>query len=274
MEEGKRKSTHHYMPEEAEFFRRLQARHRRGNIGRLFNYFSIAVAGLALIALFLNVANEAFGTIGLVNTIEPETLTDGRPLEALNNDELAMILAENVGGRLRVLIRNTISKVPVDEFTKVTVAEIVGDPNIDPDIAQQLLKDISQEQQAGLLAEYADSAALRTLVLEEVVEQQVIASFPLSDTIFNFEAIKAEIEGTDPGATQKVKALGRCPGHGDSLLQLVGWRILVDAHVEHAGAGWGTYSADRLGGFDGGGSAGGFAHRCWRGDLPGRIRAG
>ena len=183
------------MPKEADFFRRLEQRHRRGRYGRLFNYFSIAVAGLALIALFFNVANEAFGTIGVVNTIEPETLTDGRPLSDLSNDELATILAEHVGGRLRVLIRDTISQVENNRFTKVTVAEIVGDENVDPAIANELLKAISVERQASLLARYADVGTLRNLVLEEVVEQQVIASFTLSETIFNFAAVKAEIEG-------------------------------------------------------------------------------
>ena len=185
----------YYMPKEADFFRRLEQRHRRGRFGRLFNYFSIAVAGLALIALFLNVANEAFGAIGVVNTIEPETLTAGRPLADLNKDELATILAENVGGRLRVLIRDTISQVEVDRFTKATVAEIVGDERVDPAIAGELLKAISVERQAGLLAKYADLHALRNLVLEEVVEQKVIASFTLWETIFNFAAIKEEIEG-------------------------------------------------------------------------------
>ena len=193
--EDKAKPCRDTMPKEADFFRRLQQRHRRGRIGKLFNYFSIAVAGLALIALFFNVANEAFGTIGVVNTIEPETLTDGRPLAELSNDELASILADNVGERLRVLIRDTISRVEVDRFTKTTVAEIAGDDDVDAAIAGELLKSISKAQQAGLLARYADQGSLRKLVLEEVVEQQVIASFTLSETIFNFAAIKAEIEG-------------------------------------------------------------------------------
>ena len=192
MEEGKSK---HYMPEEKAFFQGLEARRRRGRLGMLFNYFSVAVAALALVALFFNVANEAFGAIGLVNTIEPETLTDGRPLDALNNDELALILAENVRGRLRVLIRDTISKVDVDDFTSASVAEIVGDTNLDPSIAGELLKRISPQQQADLLAKYADRGTLRNLVLEEVVAQQVIASFPLVDAIFNFDSVKAEIEG-------------------------------------------------------------------------------
>ncbi len=187
--------TKHYMPGEKSFFQRLEKRHRRGRMGRLFNLFSVSVAGLALIALFLNVANEAFGTIGVVNTVEPAALTDGRPLEALTNEELAAILLEHVGKRLRVLIRDTISQVPNEVFTKSNVAEIVGDPAVDPSIADELLKSISLADQADLLAQYADKATLRRLTLEEVVEQQVIASFSLSDTIFNFEAIKAQIEG-------------------------------------------------------------------------------
>ena len=130
-----------------------------------------------------------------VNTIEPEALTDGRPLAALSNEDLAEILAEYVGRRLRVLIRDTISQVEAEQFTKATVAEIVGDNKVDSAIAGELLKSVSREQQAALLARYADSETLRNLVLEEVVEQKVIASFTLSEAIFNFDAIKAEIEG-------------------------------------------------------------------------------
>ena len=189
-------SRKHYMPRENEFFRRLEQRHRRGRFGKLFNYISIGAAGLALVALVLNVVNQAFGTIGVVNTIEPARLTEGRQLDELSKDELALILAEQVGGRLRVLIRDTISQVDAKRFTKASVAEIVADPNVDPAIAGKLLKNISPRQQAALLADYADRSTLRNLVLEEVVEQQVIASFPLVEALFNFEAVKAEIQSS------------------------------------------------------------------------------
>ena len=200
-------SQAHYMPDEKAFSHRLQARHRQGKFGRFFNYFAIAVAGLALIALFLNVINEAFGTVGVVNTIEPKSLSDGRNLDSLNNDALAAILAEHVPKRLRVLIRDTISHADKSEFTKVSVAEIVNDPAVDPAIAGELLKRISVERQAGLLADYADHATLLRLVLEEVVEQHVIASFTLYDTIFNFDAVKAEIEGPILDAYKKRERL-------------------------------------------------------------------
>lgn len=207
MAKDKAKNKLHYMPAEAEFLKRLQARQRRGNLSKAFNYFSVGVATLALIALFLNVLNEAFGAIGIVNTIEPETLAGGRPLEELNSQELALILADHAGGRLRVMIRDTISQVDVDDFTRSTVAEIVADPNVNAAIADQLLKHISAEQQADLLAGYASTAALRRLVLDNVVKQQVIASFTLAEAIFNFDAVKAEIEGRLLEAYKKNKRL-------------------------------------------------------------------
>jgi ABC-type phosphate transport system permease subunit len=194
-EKEKVKNRQNHMPGDEDFFQRLKMRHQRGTVGKWFNFMSIMIAILALIALFGNVANEAFGTIGVVNTIEPEALTDGRPLEDLSNQELVTILADNVGGRLRVLIRDSISQVPTDQFTTASVADIVGDTNVDPEIADMMLKDITPEQQASLLAEYASTGAIRALVLTEVVEQQIIASFTLSDTIFNFDVVKAQIEG-------------------------------------------------------------------------------
>ena len=211
------------LPGEKEFYRRLEARHRRGRIGRLFNVLSIAVAGLALIALFFNIANQAFGTIGVVNTIDPASLTDGRSLNKLSNAELATILAERVGGKLRVIIRDTISQVEANLFTKVSVAEIVGDPQVDPAIAGELLKNISKEQQAALLADYADRSALRNLVLEQVVEQQVIASFPLVDALFNFESLTAEIEGPILEAYRKRE------DHADAQVEIIRFHSWLDS---------------------------------------------
>lgn len=223
MADGNSMQRRYTMPKEADFLRRLEQRHQRGRIGQLFNYFSIAVAGLALIALFFNVANEAFGAIGVVNTIEPETLTGGPPLADLNNNELATILAENVGGRLRVLIRDTISQVEVERFTRATVAEIVGDDHVDPAIAGELLKAISVERQAGLLARYADKSTLHRLVLEEVVEQQVIASFTLSEAIFNFAAIKAQIEGPI------LEEYKRTERHDDAQVRVIRFHSWLDS---------------------------------------------
>ena len=215
-------SGKHYLPGDKEFLRRLEQRHRRGRFGKLFNYISIGVAVLALVALVLNVVNQAFGTIGVVNIIEPASLTEGRRLDELSKDELAQILADHVGGRLRVLIRDTISQVDAKRFTKASVAEIVADPNVDPAIAGELLKSISLGQQAALLADYADRSTLLNLVLEEVVEQQVIASFPLVEALFNFEAVKAEIEGPI------LEAYKTRHDHGEARVKIIRFHSWLD----------------------------------------------
>ena len=262
-----------YMPGEKEYFLRLESRHRRGRLGRLFNYASIAVAGLALIALIANVANQAFGTIGVVNTIDPATLTGGRALDELSKEELADILADQVGATLRVLIRDSISQVEASRFTKVSVAEIVGDPHVDPAIAGELLKDISLQQQAALLADYADRNTLRNLVLEKVVEQQVIASFPLVDAIFNFETVTAQIEG--PILASYIQR----NNHDDAKVEIVRFHSWLDSDFlttpmsSTPALGGCAHGADRLAGIDGGGGAGGAAGRCWRRHLPRGIRA-
>lgn len=193
----KSKNTDNYMPSDDVFATQLEQRHQRGSVGKWFNFASIAIAIAALIALFANVANEAVGTVGIVNTIEPEVLTNGRPLDELDNLELATILADNIGGRLRVLIRDNMSVVPVDAFTSSTVAEVVGDDGVDPAIADMLLKDIELEQQAQLMADYMSTNELKQLVLIEVVEQQIIASYPLSDALFNFDTVSEAIIGAD-----------------------------------------------------------------------------
>lgn len=188
------------MPTEEEFYKILKKRHQRGLIGRFFNYFSIFVAILTLVLLFGNVVNEAIGTIAVQNEIDPETLTEGRDLTELSNEELGMLLAEYVPNRLRVIIRDNISVVPTEAFTSSTAAQVVGSSDVDPAIADQLLSDITAEQQAGLLADYSSSATLRNLVLAEIVKEQVVASYPLSDTIFNYPAIEAKIKEDFPEA--------------------------------------------------------------------------
>lgn len=188
------------MPSEEAFHKHLRTRHQRGLMGRIFYYFSISVAILALITLFFNVVNEVIGTIAVQNEVDPMSLTNGRELSELSNQELADLLAESVGGRLRVIIRDNLSQVSESEFTSATVAQIMGQPNMDAAIADQLLKDLDTAEQAKLLADYTSSSVLRDLVTIEIVKQQVVASYPLYDTIFNFDQIQQEIETEFPEA--------------------------------------------------------------------------
>jgi len=191
-----------YMPPQAVFESRLRRRNLWGRIWQGFYYFSILVAILALVSLFSNIINEAFGAIAVQNAIEPETLTDGRDLSELSNEELSLILLENAN--IRVLLRDSLSRVPSEEYTTAPLSRVFRGSTIPDGTADATIRDLTDEQLVQVMAENLTDAQLRNLVLVEVVEQEVVRSWPLTETLFNYEftdadaarleALEAEIE--------------------------------------------------------------------------------
>lgn len=186
-----------YMPDESAFKQRLAARHRRGCVAQVFFYFSIAVAIVALITLFANVVDEAFGTIATINEIDPETLTeDGAPLDSLTEAELVDILVEYAPGRLPVLIRDNLSQVEPDQYLDMPLPQMLPDGAIIPEdmsdetirsIRQTYENDESSQIMANLLSDNLSAQIMERLVLEEVVKLQVVGSWSLTTTLFNYE---------------------------------------------------------------------------------------
>lgn len=197
-----------YMPDEKAFLRGLAARNRRGRIGQIFYYIAISIAILALVTLFANVINEAFGTIATTNEIEPETLTEeGTPLEQLSSEELAAILAREAAGRVPVLLRDTVASLsdpgllldtPIGDMIASYPAEY-GDTTL-----RQIRQDLPAEEAslfiANLLAANVSQPAMVQFVEAEVVQLQIVESWPLFDTIFNYDLIQAEAAEKHPDA--------------------------------------------------------------------------
>lgn len=179
-----------YMPPQAVFESRLRRRNMWGRVWQGFYYFSILVAILALVSLFSNIINEAFGAIAVQNAIEPETLTDGRDLSELSNEELAQILLENAN--IRVLLRDNLSQVPSEEFTTAPMSEVLGDATMPDGVGAATIGDLTDEQLVQVMADNLSDAQLRNLVLVHVVEQEVVRSWPLTETLFNYEFTDAD----------------------------------------------------------------------------------
>ena len=194
---------HHrkYMPPEKTFRARLSARHRRGKIGQIFYLLSIIAAIIALVILFLNIINEAFGTIAVQYEVEPTTLTGGRPLDDLESAELGDILREHAGSRLRVIIRDTLSQVEPRLFTTLTLNEVLKGKLYPDDLGAMTINDLTPEQHTALLVDNLSGAQLEQLVLTEVAKQEVVNSWPLFQTLFNYDQIEAEAAEENPGAT-------------------------------------------------------------------------
>jgi phosphate transport system permease protein len=190
-----------FMPGEKEFYEHLMRRNRRGKIGQAFYRLAIAVAIMALGALFLNIVNEAFGTIAVQNEIDPASLTsDGRDFESLNNDQLGAILLEHAARKLRVFIRDSLSVIDPAEYTKTPLRYVLAGRNYPAEFADLTINDLKPEEHTALLVANLSNSALSDLVLTEVVKQEVVGSWPLLDTLFDYGAIVAERDADFPEA--------------------------------------------------------------------------
>ncbi len=83
------------LPEGSEIVANIARRNARGNIWRTLFLSALLVGLLALVTLGLTIVNSAFGSVAVVQAVNPATLAD-RPLEDLNAEELTTIFRENV----------------------------------------------------------------------------------------------------------------------------------------------------------------------------------
>ena len=108
---------------------------RRHGISRLwfFIFQASTVFGIiVLTALLLNISNNAFGYVVVVNQVEPETLAvDGVPLEELPKEALVEIFASNVSSGL---YRRFDNEKPFAERSRQDVLNLIEDWVINPQV--------------------------------------------------------------------------------------------------------------------------------------------
>lgn len=197
----KRAAVYERMGDENQFKRRLKTRELRGSIWRGFFIMAIVIALLALLALFVNIVNSAFGYVIVDYAVNPAELTDGRALEELSNEELSLILVEYLERRAPVFIRDNISAVQGEAFATAPMSEIMGDLEFDNAIADLTIRELSAEQMASIFAANFSQSQLLTFVDDNIVRQEVVRTYPLTESLFNRAAIEAEhaanYEGTE-----------------------------------------------------------------------------
>jgi phosphate transport system permease protein len=182
------------MIEEGVFHDNIVKRNRRGKLWSKFYLASLVIAIVALITLFLTVVDQAFGTVSLSYVIDPSTLADGRPLDELSNEELAGILTSNItAGRARIVLRdNVIVNYHADTYTKQPIQELLPGRTLDPAVAEKTLGKLSSEEIAVILTQNLSSGALLDLAMTEVVQEQVLESWQLGQTLFRYDQIVSE----------------------------------------------------------------------------------
>ncbi len=179
-----------FLPDEKQFARGLRARHLRGSVWQRFFLLSTAIALVALVALFLNVANQAFGYVVEQYETDPATLAPNGDVGALDNDALAALLLEHQPRKIAVYVRDSLSVVPADQFTALPLADVLAGRNVPAELAEKTIRDLTPEQQASLLSANLSHEQIAQLVDTEVVGKEIVQSWDLATSLFR----RAELE--------------------------------------------------------------------------------
>jgi phosphate transport system permease protein len=170
------------------FKRQLAGRNLRAGLWKRFFAMANVVALIALIVIFLNVINQTFGYTIMRYTVPPGELSE-RPLTELTGVELGVILGEQLGNRTRVAVRDTLSRVPNNEFTTRPLREVLAGLTYPPEVAELTINDLTPEQITTILSDNLSQGQMLELINDMVVEPLVIRSFLLSQSLFEREEI-------------------------------------------------------------------------------------
>lgn len=181
-----------YMPDDSHFESGLKTRHLWGIIWRSFYLLSIVIAILALIVLFANVINSAFGSIATSFEIDPVEITgEDRSLSDFSAEELVAVLIEYEGNRLPVLLRDNLSTVPNEDYTESTLAQVLPRGSYPDGFENTTINEIrGLENTADILGEFLalnlSKSRLIAIIEEDIIALQVLDAWTLGDAIFNF----------------------------------------------------------------------------------------
>lgn len=110
---------------------------RRHRIGRAWNTLflsAIIIAIVALGALLYNIIDESFGLVAIENRIEPVSLArNGTSLEALDKEQLVLILTEHISAGL---LRRLENDQPFEERDRANVYALVLERVVEPKIVK------------------------------------------------------------------------------------------------------------------------------------------
>lgn len=189
------------LPDDQTFERQLARRHTRSGVWRGIFLMSTLIGLIALVALFGNVINEAFGTVAFASKLTESEISDV-PLSELDGPALAALLGEYAPRRLRVIVRDELSVVSAAEFTTVPVSVALAHAEMPESMADRTITELSDEEVIQLLALNLSADQLYDHVQTDVIGLELLKSWPLSTTLFDYATIQAEfdalVEEKDP----------------------------------------------------------------------------
>ncbi len=183
------------MPDEQVFQQRLRGRHQRGTLWSAFFSLSTLVALAALVALFFNIVDSAFGYVVAEYDVPVDDVAPDGDLDLLSETELLDVLIEYEGGRIAVLVRDNLSRVPTSEFTSSPISEVLAGSEYPAELANTTIGELSASDRPQVLGNIlllnSSRDQLEVYVFQEVLgAERILRVWGLSESLLN----RAEIE--------------------------------------------------------------------------------
>ncbi|MCU0496610.1 MAG: phosphate ABC transporter permease PstA [Anaerolineae bacterium] len=167
---------------------------------RNFFFSSLIISFIALIVLVLTILNQVFGLVAVEYAITPSDLSE-RPLEELNTQELVEVLETQGGvGPLRVLMRDSLSRVPTEQFTSAPLSEVLRGSQLPEGSANKTVRDLTPDEIAQILATNLSSQAVLERIRQDILKPSVQATWTFVESVFNRERIEITVEDRFPDA--------------------------------------------------------------------------
>jgi phosphate transport system permease protein len=110
------------------------------------------------------------------------------------------VLQENLGNRVKVVIRDNLSAVPSDQFTTLPLGRVLSGRSLPAGWADLTINDLTDEQVRSILTANFSEAQLEQFILSEIIKPTVVRSWPLWDSLTTRAAIEAQVAEDYPDA--------------------------------------------------------------------------
>ncbi len=186
-------ATTNALNDEALFQKGLNFRHLRARVWRGFYLLSLVVAGIALIALLLNIANSAFGYVIYTPNPNIPAGVNAESLTTYTEAQLFDVLKNNLRfAQLRVLPRDLYLQTGQTLDTSLPTGELFPNIVVPESIANITYRELDVDGVITLLDANMEHDAIYDLLVNRVLEPDLLAeNFSLYDSIFNYPKIEA-----------------------------------------------------------------------------------
>ena len=204
-----RAAEHNALPNEESLKRNITARHIQGTVLRSLFFLSIVLAIAMLAVLMWTIINKTIGLTAVEYAVQPEDLVVngepvGRPLDELTPAELEEVLADNARvARLRVFVLGNVAKAPQADWPTLSgepVSRVLKGREYPAELADAPFNTLDEAQTAHLLALNLERGDLQDLVFDEIIQPQVVRSWPLWDSLTRRGEIAAYVAEEHPNA--------------------------------------------------------------------------